>query len=45
MNSVALPDFVPVTDAELVENVHKAAMIIDEKLRLNTFFKPAKLKL
>jgi transposase len=45
MKNVILPNFVPITDAELVENVHKSAMKINEKRLLHQFFKQAKLKL
>jgi transposase len=45
MKNVVLPNFVPITGAELVENVHRAAMKINEQLLIKSFFKQAKLKL
>jgi transposase len=45
MKNVSLPNFVPTSDAELVENVLAAAMRINEEHLVTSFFKQAKLKL
>jgi len=43
MKNVSLPNFVPTADAELVENVYKAAMKINERRLGQQFCKQTKL--